>query len=117
MFKSALLASAVCFAFVVPAAAQQTVKCDETSLTQMRKDIDAMTDKEKQTMSIASWEAANAAFKANNMDDCNARIGDTGKNMDSQGGQDGGGTQNQNNNNDGEGGQDGNQGGGATQTN
>jgi len=85
MLKSALLATAICFAFVVPAVAQQTVKCDEASLTQMRKDIDAMTDKEKQAKSVESWTAADAAFKANNMEDCNARIGDTGKNMD-QGG-------------------------------
>jgi hypothetical protein len=81
MIKSALLATAICFAFVVPAYAQQTVKCDEASLTQMRKDIDTMTDKEKQAKSIESWTAAEAAFKANNADECNARIGDTGKSM------------------------------------
>ncbi|MEP7173204.1 MAG: hypothetical protein ABI705_06925 [Aestuariivirga sp.] len=86
MIKSALLATAITFAFVVPAYAQQTVKCDEASLTEMRKNIDTMTDKEKQAKSIESWDAANTAFKANNMDECNARIGDTGKNMD-QGGQ------------------------------
>lgn len=86
MIKSALLATAICFAFVVPAYAQQTVKCDEASLTEMRKNIDTMTDKEKQAKSIESWDAANTAFKANNMDECNARLGDTGKNMD-QGGQ------------------------------
>lgn len=85
MIKSALLATAICFAFVVPAYAQQTVKCDEASLTQMRKDIDAMTDKEKQAKSVESWDAADAAFKANNLDECNARIGDTGKNMDTKG--------------------------------
>jgi hypothetical protein len=84
MIKSALLASAICFTFVVPAYAQQTVKCDEASLTQMRKDIDALTDQDKKAKSITSWEAANAAFKANNMDECNARIGDTGKNMDTK---------------------------------
>ena len=67
--------------FVVPAYAQQTVKCDEASLTQMRKDIDAMTDKEKQAKSIESWEAANTAFKANNVDECNARIGDASKDL------------------------------------
>ena len=87
MIKSALLASAICFAFVVPAFAQQTVKCDEASLTQMRKDIDTMTDKEKQAKSVESWTAAEAAFKANNLDECNARIGDTGKSI-----QDGGGS-------------------------
>ena len=85
MLKSALLATAICFAFVVPAYAQQTVKCDEASLTEMRKNIDTMTDKEKQAKSIESWDAANTAFKANNVDDCNARIGDTGKNMDGGG--------------------------------
>jgi hypothetical protein len=85
MIKSALLATAICFAFVVPAVAQQTAKCDEASLTQMRKDIDAMTDKEKQAKSIESWTAADAAFKANNMNECNDRIGDTGKNMDTKG--------------------------------
>ena len=87
MIKSALLASAITFAFVVPAFAQQTVKCDEASLTQMRKDIDTMTDKEKQAKSVESWTAAEAAFKASNLDECNARLGDTGKSI-----QDGGGS-------------------------
>jgi len=81
MIKSALLATAICFAFVVPASAQQTVKCDEASLTKMRTDIDAMTDADKKAKSLESWTAADAAFKANNMDECNARIGDTGKSM------------------------------------
>jgi len=86
MIKSALLATAICFAFIVPASAQQSaVPCDDASLTQMRKDIDAMTDKEKQAKSLESWEAANTAFKANNLDECNARIGDTGKSMDTGG--------------------------------
>lgn len=85
MIKSALLATAICFAFVVPASAQQTVKCDEASLTKMRADIDAMTDAEKKAKSLESWTAADAAFKANNLDECNARIGDTGKNMDNPG--------------------------------
>ncbi len=85
MIKSALLATAICFAFVVPASAQQTVKCDDASLTQMRKDIDAMTDKEKQAKSVESWTAAEAAFKANNLDECNARLGDVGKSMDNSG--------------------------------
>jgi hypothetical protein len=86
MIKSALLATVISFAFVVPSFAQQAVvPCDEASLAQMRKDIDAMTDQEKKAKSLESWTAAEAAFKANNMDECNARIGDTGKNMD-QGG-------------------------------
>ena len=85
MIKSALLATAIGFAFVVPAYAQQAVvPCDEASLTQMRKDIDAMTDKERQAKAVESWTAAEAAFKANNLDECNARIGDTGKNMDTK---------------------------------
>ena len=87
MLKSALLATAICFAFVVPASAQQTVKCDEASLTKMRTDIDAMTDKEKQKTTTASWEAAMAAMKANNMTECEARIGDTGKGMGGVGGE------------------------------
>ena len=41
-----------------------------------------MTDKEKQAKALESWEAANTAFKANNIEECNARVGDTGKNMD-----------------------------------
>ena len=86
MIKSALLATAISIAFVVPAYAQQAVvPCDEASLTQMRKDIDAMTDQDKKAKSLASWEAANTAFKANNLEECNARIGDTGKNMDTGG--------------------------------
>lgn len=77
MIKSALLASAISFAFVVPAYAQQSaVPCDEASLAQMRQDIDAMTDMEKKAKSLESWTAADAAFKANNLDECNARIGD-----------------------------------------
>jgi hypothetical protein len=87
MIKSALLATAITFAFVVPAYAQQSaVPCDEASLTQMRKDIDAITDQDKKAKSLESWTAADAAFKANNLDECNARIGDTGKNMDQGGG-------------------------------
>jgi hypothetical protein len=86
MIKSALMATAIGFAFIVPAYAQQAVvPCDEASLTQMRKDIDAMTDKDRQARAMESWTAADAAFKANNMDECNARIGDTGKNMDTGG--------------------------------
>jgi long-subunit fatty acid transport protein len=81
MIKSALLATAICFAFIVPASAQQAVQCDEASLTKMRAEIDAMTDKDKQAMSLQSWEAADAAFKANNLDECNARIGDASKNL------------------------------------
>lgn len=88
MLKSALLATAICFAFVVPASAQQKINCDETSLMKMRTDIDAMTDKEKQTTTIASWEAAMAAMKANNMAECDARIGETGKGMGGVGGDD-----------------------------
>lgn len=87
MIKSALLASAISLAFIVPAYAQQTkVPCDEPSLAQMRKDIDAMTDADKKAKSLESWTAAETAFKANNLDECNARIGDTGKNMDQGGG-------------------------------
>ena len=85
MIKSALLATAISFAFIVPAYAQQTVKCDEASLTQMRTEIDAMTDQEKKAKSIESWDAANAAFKANNVDECNARLDDTGKTMNPDG--------------------------------
>ena len=44
MIKSALLATAISFAFVVPAFAQQTVKCDEASLTEMRKNIEAAVE-------------------------------------------------------------------------
>ena len=84
MIKTALLATAICFAFIVPASAQQAVQCDEASLTKMKTDIDALTDKDKQTQALQAWEAANTAFKANNIDECNARIGDTGKNMDNK---------------------------------
>ncbi len=85
MIKSALLATAISFAFVVPAYAQSAVKCDEASLTQMRKDIDALTDQEKKAKSMESWTAADAAFKANNLDECNARMGDTGKSLQGEG--------------------------------
>ena len=81
MIKSALLVTAICFTFVVPAAAQQTVKCDESWMTQTRTDIDAMTDKDKQAKAMENWEAANAAFKANNMEDCTARMMDTDKTL------------------------------------
>ncbi len=82
MIKSALLATAISFAFIVPASAQQAVvPCDEASLTKMRTEIDAMTDKAKQTETLKSWEAADAAFKANNIDECNSKIGDASKNL------------------------------------
>ena len=82
MIKSALLATAICFAFIVPASAQQAVvPCDEASLTKMRTEIDAMTDQAKKTETLQAWEAANAAFKANNIEECNARIGDASKNL------------------------------------
>lgn len=81
MIKSALLATAICFAFIVPASAQMAVQCDEASLTKMRTEIDAITDTEKKAKSLQSWEAADAAFKANNLDECNARIGDASKEL------------------------------------
>jgi long-subunit fatty acid transport protein len=81
MIKSALLATAICFAFIAPASAQQVVPCDEASLTKMRTEIDAMTDQAKKTETLQAWEAANAAFKANNIEVCNARIGDASKNL------------------------------------
>jgi hypothetical protein len=92
MIKSAILAAAVCFAFVVPASAQQTAKCDQATLTKMRADIDAMTDQDKKAKSLESWTAADAAFKANNMAECNAKLGetDTGKGMGGVGGEDAG---------------------------
>jgi long-subunit fatty acid transport protein len=81
MLKSALLATVISFAFILPASAQQVVPCDEPSLTKMRTEIDAMTDKAKQAETLTAWEAANTAFKANNLDECNARIGDASKNL------------------------------------
>ena len=82
MLKSVVLASAICFAFVVPSVAQTaTFACDEAGLTEMRVRIDAMTDKEKQKISMEAWEAANVAFKANDMKTCNDRIGDSDKGM------------------------------------
>ena len=81
MIKSALLATAISFAFILPVSAQQVVPCDEASLTKMRTEIDAISDKGKQAESLKAWEAANAAFKANNIDECNAKIGDAGKNL------------------------------------
>ena len=75
MIKSLVMASAICFAFVVPAAAQTAqLTCDEASLTKMRADIDAMTDKEKQKASMANWEAANTAFKAQDLKTCLERL-------------------------------------------
>lgn len=79
MIKTALLATAICFAFVLPASA--AYKCEEASLIQMRKDIDAMTDKEKQAKSVESWDAAMAAFKENNADACSDSIGSADKSM------------------------------------
>ena len=81
MIKSALMATAICFAFVVPASAQQKDFCNEDGLKQMRTQIDAMTDKEKQKLSLESWEAANTAFKANNLTECQARASDSEKNI------------------------------------
>ena len=42
-----------------------------------------MTDKEKQKTSMEAWEAANVAFKANDMKTCNDRIGDSDKGVNS----------------------------------
>ena len=81
MIKSAILASAICFAFVVPASAQQTVTCDQAALTKMRTDIDAITDPAKKAQAMQSWTAADTAFKANNLAECNARIGDASTSM------------------------------------
>ena len=83
MLKSALVAAVIGFAFIAPAYADDA-KCDEPTLTAMKVKIDAMTNKEKQTTTIAMWEKAEAAMKANNMDECTARMGDTTKNMEEQ---------------------------------
>ena len=45
-----------------------------------------MTDADKKAKSLESWTAAEAAFKANNVDECNARLGDTGKSVQYGGG-------------------------------
>ena len=75
MIRSVVLASAICFAFVVPAAAQTAeLNCDEATLTKMRGEIDAMTDKEKQKASMDNWEAANTAFKAQDLKTCLDRL-------------------------------------------
>jgi hypothetical protein len=85
MIKTAVLASAICFAFAGSAVAQssQTTKipCDEPGLTKMKADIDAMTDKTRQAEALKSWEAANAAFKANDINTCNERVGEGEKSM------------------------------------
>jgi hypothetical protein len=81
MLKSALLATALTFAFVVPASAQATMDCTEASLTKLRADIDAMTDKQKQAEAMKSWEAAQTAFKANKLDECKEGADHAGKNM------------------------------------
>jgi hypothetical protein len=88
MIKTAVLASAICFAFAGSALAQSAtskIPCDEPGLTKMKADIDAMTDKGRQAEAMKSWEAANTAFKANNMDECNARIGEGDKSMNGTG--------------------------------
>ena len=89
MIKIAVLASAICFAFAGSALAQdQTTKipCDEAGLTKMRSDIDAMTDKGRQAEAMKSWEAANTAFKANDLNTCNERVGEGNKSMNGTGG-------------------------------
>src|SRR6185436_7332459 len=84
MLKSVVMASAICLVLVVPAAAQSAkFACDETGLANLRTQIDAMTDKEKQKASLAAWEAANTAFKANDIKTCNDRIGDSDKGVNS----------------------------------
>ena len=84
MFKSVVMASAICLTLVVPAAAQSAkFACDEAGLAKLRTEIDAMTDKERQKASLAAWEAANAAFKANDIQTCNDRIGDSDKGVNS----------------------------------
>ena len=98
MLKSTLLATAMCFAFIVPASAAEQIKCDEASLTKMRSQIDAMTDKDIQKTTMGNWEAAQAAMKANNMQECNDHMADAGKSL-----MVGGGGDNNNNNNTGSG--------------
>jgi hypothetical protein len=72
--KKLLLASALVFAFATPSLAQSTLTCDEATMTKMKTDIDAMTDKEKQTTSLAEYEMAMADMKGNKMAECEARI-------------------------------------------
>ncbi len=91
MLKSTLLATAICFAFIVPASAQ-SMKCDEASLTKMRTDVDAMSDKDKQKMTIANWEKAMAAMKANNMKECEDLMTQTGKSVSENKGNNNGST-------------------------
>jgi uncharacterized protein YmfQ (DUF2313 family) len=74
MIKSALLAAVLGLAFVAPAYAQSDFVCDEASMTKVKTDIDAMTDKEKQTTSVQEWEQALAEMKGSKLDDCQKRI-------------------------------------------
>ena len=70
MLKFGIMAAALSLALSVPSYAQDKMTCDEATLTKMKVDIDAMTDKEKQAMSMKSHEKAMAAMTAKNMDEC-----------------------------------------------
>ena len=74
MIKSALLAAVLGLAFVAPAYAQSDFVCDEANMTKVKTDIDAMTDKEKQTTSVQEWELALAEMKGSKLEDCQKRI-------------------------------------------
>jgi hypothetical protein len=74
MIKSALLATFLAMAFVAPAYAASTLTCDEPTMTKMKTDIDAMTDKEKQTTSVKEWEMAMEEMKGNKLSECELRI-------------------------------------------
>jgi hypothetical protein len=74
MIKSALLAAVLGLALVAPAYAQSDFKCDEASMTKKKVDIDAMTDKEKQTTSVKEWEMAMEEMKGNKLSECELRI-------------------------------------------
>jgi hypothetical protein len=74
MLKIALLAAGLGLAFVAPAYAASDAICDEATMTKIKVDIDAMTDKEKQTTSVKEWELAMEEMKGNKLTECQDRI-------------------------------------------
>jgi hypothetical protein len=86
MLKVAFAVGALGLAFVTPSYSQ-TMTCDEATMTKMKTDIDAMTDKEKQAGYMKDYDAAMALMKANKMDECNAAVNGTASKMnnDAQG--------------------------------
>lgn len=67
-------------AFASPVFAQDMV-CDAASLDKMKVEIEALTDAAKKDASMKAYGEAEAAMKANKMDECKMKMGEASKVM------------------------------------